>query len=430
MSLSVIIPSHNPDALAIRNILNIAERQPRWRFILVDDGSARPLSQMLPSPLPRNIRLLRNETPQGAGAARNAALRHARETYTVFLDDDDIMHWDIVEEIMHSMDENPSVDVACCLYDIFEDGTKRPAHRHDIEIVDTLLASTSQRVIGLAGNERILRLTNFPWNKVYRTEFLHRISLRFSETKTQNDVFAHWQTLVGAARILVSRKVQCTKTQNRMASRISNTRSRHRLQAFEALRDTCEFVQEVGNPVVEAHFWGFCFDLYHWMRNVAAPDVRGEIDKQYLKLVGMIPPGPLPFEQHAGCKKWELWTMPIGGDIIDGDASDGEEDTFETPGRAEWSIMQAEVSRLSRLADELIKENNTLRGNVSGLKKTIDTKSREIDAKNREINARNIELDARNIEIDNRDRELNSKAVRSALRIRAFYRTLFPVNHP
>lgn len=416
MSLSVIIPSHNPDALAIRNILDISERQPNWRFILVDDGSLRPLGKMLPSPLPLNIKLLRNETPQGAGAARNVALRLAHEEYTVFLDDDDIMHWNVVQEIMHSMDENPSVDVACCLYDIFEDGAKRPALRSDREIVDTLLAGTNQRVVGFAGNERVLRLTNFPWNKVYRTEFLQRISLRFSETPTQNDVFAHWQTLVGAARVLISEKVLCTKTQNRRASRISNTRGRDRLQAFVALRDTCEFVQEAGNPVVEAHFWGFCFDLYHWMRDAAAPEVRGEIDKQYLKLLGLIPPGPLPFEQHAGRKKWELWAMPIDSDIMLGDASDGDEDTFETPGHTEWSIMQAEVSRLNRLADELIKENDSMRGTISELRRTVDTKNHQINAQNTKI--------------DNRDRELNSKAVRYALRIRTFYRTLFPANRP
>jgi glycosyltransferase involved in cell wall biosynthesis len=82
--VSVVISAKNrPDRLrrALESLRT--QSQPILEFIVVDDGSSPPLSD-----LGNDVQILRNERSEGMCAARNTGLRAATGTYVVVIDDD------------------------------------------------------------------------------------------------------------------------------------------------------------------------------------------------------------------------------------------------------------------------------------------------------------------------------------------------------
>ncbi len=88
--ISVIIPVHNR-AHEIGRALESARAQayPNLEIIIVDDGSDDDLKSVLSLCRDLPITLLRHETRQGAGAARNTGIKASRGDYIALLDSDD-----------------------------------------------------------------------------------------------------------------------------------------------------------------------------------------------------------------------------------------------------------------------------------------------------------------------------------------------------
>ena len=91
--VSVVTPMHNA-AKTIKETVDSVRAQTfqAWEMIVVDDGSEDESVEivrdiMLEEP---RLRLLRNDTAQGAAVARNKAIEAAKGRYIAFLDADDI----------------------------------------------------------------------------------------------------------------------------------------------------------------------------------------------------------------------------------------------------------------------------------------------------------------------------------------------------
>jgi len=292
------------------------------------------------------------------GARRNAGISEIRGVYTVFLDDDSFMNCGIVENLMAQMEELPDVDMALSSYRIFQYGKSKPDLDTDHLIMKQSLQDLPSRVVALDGNEDLLRLTDFSWTKLYRSTFIRRIKLRFSETAMKNDVYAHWQSLLGASRILLSNLVQCTKIASSPGERIRNISDHQlQLQAFAALRETCELVHASGRPGVEAVFWQFYRDLARWMLQVAPPASRPLLMCHHISFAGAMPPEIGCFDNGFSFRRWEIWEMKyIADDMLPADATGSS----PHPSLEHWKLCLLEISRLKNLAVELRTDNDCL----------------------------------------------------------------------
>ena len=342
VALSVVIPSHNPEAFFFIQIGKLLAAHPDWQVVIIDDGSDRALQEFLPQAA--NLTVLRNATAQGAGTSRNIGVQAVMGDYTVFLDDDDFMDWGVVEQVMQKMDAAPAVDMAVSSYRFLRDGKLASAHQKDQKILQTTLRGQNSRIVMLDDNEALLRLTNYPWNKVYRTRFIRRIGLRFSDTIVQNDVYAHWQSLLGSSRILVTDLVQCTQAVTMAGSRISNTWDSRRLHAFTALRETYALVQHNPLPRVETAFWAFYHDLVHWMIGSASPGTRVKLMQEHVRFAGIAPRNMTALEADTGIKSWSLWDM----ENIENTTIAAHETTGKPMDPAHLEIWLTEISRLKR----------------------------------------------------------------------------------
>ena len=456
MSISIVIPSHNPEALFLSEVKQLLQTHPEWQIIIVDDASDRPLIDFVPSS--PNLTVIRNETALGAGASRNMGMVAADRDYTIFADDDDFMDWISVQETVAEMTKQPIVDMAISQYKFLRDGVLAEPYAIDIKLMNDILKGQLSRVVPIEGYENLLRVTNFPWTKVYRTSFIRRIGLRFSETSVQNDIFAHWQSLLSASRILVTARVQCLKVDNKRKARINNTADQRRLQAFTALRETYEIICKSENQRLAPVFWAFYRDLVRWMLDVATPQSRLALMRAHLNFVGILPQD-VQLERHTAIKRWELWDMKQLSSILPNDD--------KSPlliDQLNGEIYLAEISRLKRLAAELRSDNDNIRRDLNQrtaernhaqserddarknwdqAKKNVEHLRSEIAAGNQlahnleerdrilsklsdELRQRDFAISDLHHEVADLKRHVNSKAAQMAFRVRNVYLAIVP----
>lgn len=106
--VSVIVPFFNRGAWlreAVESVL--AQTEPRWELILVDDGSTDPACLVNPTGDPR-VRLVRQPN-RGPAAARNHGIELARGRYVAFLDSDDRFAPGKLEAQLGLMESRPTL---------------------------------------------------------------------------------------------------------------------------------------------------------------------------------------------------------------------------------------------------------------------------------------------------------------------------------
>lgn len=131
--VSVVLPTRDrPRRLADAVASVLAQTYRRLEVLVVDDASSTPADTVL-GPLsgrdPR-VRVLRHDRPQGAGAARNAALAAARGELVAFLDDDD--RWDPpkLERQVAYLHDHPAVGIVTAHHRVAVEGGGAPVvHR-------------------------------------------------------------------------------------------------------------------------------------------------------------------------------------------------------------------------------------------------------------------------------------------------------------
>ena len=102
MRLSIIIPYYNTEKYT-DELLNVLERQitKDCEIILIDDGSDEPYE-----PYQDFVRVFRQPN-QGVSVARNKGLKEAKGEYIVFIDSDDLVTEDYIEQIFKAIEANP-----------------------------------------------------------------------------------------------------------------------------------------------------------------------------------------------------------------------------------------------------------------------------------------------------------------------------------
>jgi glycosyltransferase involved in cell wall biosynthesis len=113
-NLSIVISSFNRDDKVSETIQRLFESDLEGfqaiELIIIDDGSPRPVENLLPPPenVPPviNLRLIRQENA-GIGATRNRGFREAKSELVLFLDDDILVKRETLKEIIQAHQDKP-----------------------------------------------------------------------------------------------------------------------------------------------------------------------------------------------------------------------------------------------------------------------------------------------------------------------------------
>lgn len=279
MKLSLIVPVCN-DLEGSRNVVRQAcELGIFTQVILSDDASDMPFSADeitggIPGPYP-DLVILRHEIRGGAGRARNSALAKVTGTHVLFFDADDILRPDLVDVWRRLEQETEDFDF--CIFRHVEERCRQDGHLGMFPSDETLWAEAGAvHVFGELAPKlapKLAQVAAYPWNKIYRTEFLRTGGVRCGETLVHNDIGLHWLGFLRAERILYATVLGCEHVLGTGRNHLTRRRGRERLQVFDALKDV---LAETG-PLSST--WNLAFSLFYldllvWARaRVAAADL-------------------------------------------------------------------------------------------------------------------------------------------------------------
>jgi glycosyltransferase involved in cell wall biosynthesis len=275
MSLALVIPVHDDAENLAALLAQVAAWELFEQVIVVDDASARPVR--LPRNAPASWQVLRLEQNGGAGAARNRGLTEIATDHVLFFDSDDRL----TEEFPWLWEELRDTGVAFdfCLFRHHDSRTGAQDRRGQMDVDDALWRQAAAGhgtlfEIPFEARSTLAETANYPWNKIYRTGFLHDAGLRFSQTPVHNDVLFHWLSFLRAGPILASDRIAAEHRVNADGYRLTNRGSAERLYLFDVLDATAEVLARPGPQEVEVaiplrlSFFAFVGGLIDWARNV------------------------------------------------------------------------------------------------------------------------------------------------------------------
>lgn len=113
--ITIIIPTYNRSGLIIKTLESIIGQSfVSWECIVVDDHSTDDTKAVVNEIMERDSRISYciNERKKGAQGARNTGLYKAKTDWVIFFDSDNIMHPDLLEELVAKISDG--IDVVCC----------------------------------------------------------------------------------------------------------------------------------------------------------------------------------------------------------------------------------------------------------------------------------------------------------------------------
>ena len=201
LKISVIIPAYNAENY-IEECLNsiLEENKISMEVICVDDGSTDRTLSILREYEEKDDRLrVITQKNAGAGAARNNGLKFARGEYLAFLDADDFFDPGMLR-LAYEQAHLDNSDIVVFRSSEFIDSTGE-YREIDCGIREDLLPEKRP----FAGSEIQKNIfeafIGWPWDKLFRAEFIRETQLRFQEQRTTNDALFVFMAIVKAERI-------------------------------------------------------------------------------------------------------------------------------------------------------------------------------------------------------------------------------------
>jgi len=279
--VSVIIPMHNASATVTGVVESFLEIDAAAvEVIVVDDASTDDSAERITALGRAEVSVERLKTNHGAGLARNRGFERATGRYTLFFDADDEIHPLTLASAIGALDDT-GADVAMMPY------RYRRGDSPDFDGMNSFdaaawarYATSPRRVTRLDDVPPLLGFSNYPWNKLARTEHYRRTGLRYGSTPVHNDILGHWLTLLDADSILLLDQPLCTHIVNDGGRNLTNRQSRARLSLLDALEETYSALEarpEKRNRFSH-HYWDFVLRVAAWATTRLTPDVLDEFN--------------------------------------------------------------------------------------------------------------------------------------------------------
>ena len=210
--VSVIIPMYNAEEFihhAVQSVLLQKSFGIATEVILVDNGSTdstRDIAKFY-AKIFNQVKYFEQEV-SGAGAARNMGLKHASGKYVMFLDADDVLDYNAVEELyLHVI--NSQVDVVVSklqMFDEYETFAPIPSGygKGDriLEMSQYTSMGTNYKIEDEVKQELVTVFSDFgPCAKLYRLDFLNRNQIIFPELVNFEDNLFIYEVYLRSKRI-------------------------------------------------------------------------------------------------------------------------------------------------------------------------------------------------------------------------------------
>ena len=199
--VSVIIPAYNASAfigMCLESVLS--QTLSDIEVIVVDDGSTDKTKEVVNGFAAKDARVsLIEQENSFAGVARNNGMKHAKGEYLYFLDADDFVAETMLEDMVGRMDADAS-DVALCRSKHY-DNSNGEVWGIDYSVVVPELDTCYSK--GQLDDSIFQCCVGWPWDKLFRSSFVHEHSLEYQDLRTTNDALFVFLAMCFAEKISV-----------------------------------------------------------------------------------------------------------------------------------------------------------------------------------------------------------------------------------
>ena len=140
-------------------------------------------------PKGHKIRIIRQPQNMGCWAARNRVLDEAQGKYIFLIDSDDYLFDGAIPKLFKKAEETQVEATYGSVLPVDEDGKPiKDSGVDGINLPDMTLRGEDKLACFANDNTKKLRLNNFIWNIMLRSDFIKKHQLRFRQTKFWDDV--------------------------------------------------------------------------------------------------------------------------------------------------------------------------------------------------------------------------------------------------
>ncbi|EPK8636573.1 glycosyltransferase [Klebsiella pneumoniae] len=235
--VSVVIPVYNAEEYIADTLKNIVSQSLyEIEIIIINDYSSDNTLDILKeiASSDERIRIIDNAVNIGAGISRNIGLSEAKGEYIIFLDDDDYVDTNMLKH-MSECAELSGADIVVCRSRSFNLQSLQYAPMPD-SIRKDLLPEKAVFSPGDIERDFFRAFIWWPWDKLFRREFIIQHSLSYQDLRTSNDLFFVCASMLSAEKVTILDEILIAHTINRKTS-LSSTRSVSYHCALDALRD-------------------------------------------------------------------------------------------------------------------------------------------------------------------------------------------------
>ena len=272
-TLTLAIPAHNDHAPLLRLLACAAKLDCVAHVVVVDDGSDVALdADELRTALGGDLTLLRHDTARGPGPARNRALKAVTTRHVLFVDADDL----VTDELSPLMRDLNGRDFDFCLFQ-YHDTRLEQGLEWGQMIWDQAFWQASGVALGAlntvtpAAAAQLAGCANYPWNKIYRTDFLRDHAITCSDILLHEDVELHWRSFIHADNILASDRIGVIHFVSDAGTRLTNRTGPERLEVFTPLTRIARELETHAQHTYALPFARFTLGLIAWIANNLDP---------------------------------------------------------------------------------------------------------------------------------------------------------------
>lgn len=293
--ISVIVPIYNVEKYlrkCVDSIIN--QTYKNLEIILVDDGSPDNCPKICDEYAKQDSRIkVIHKENGGLSDARNAGMNIATGEYISFIDSDDWIKSEMIEDMYNRMIEDNSDLVSSGVLWVDENGVEI----RNATVSENCVLNTEQAMTELINDGK---LKQHVWNKLYKADLIKNIP--FDKGKYHEDVFWSYKVIGEAERISIEKNSYYFYVQ-RSESIMGEKYSAKRLDALDAMKLRCEYMKErfpkLYNNALTVYI-GSC--MYHLQLTLIAGTDK-EVIRNIENRIGYKKNGNV-FENLAGKQKW------------------------------------------------------------------------------------------------------------------------------
>lgn len=422
--ISVVIPAYNVEKYICQCMDSVVNQTYKeLEIIVVDDGSSDNTLQILKRYESSDKRVsIYEQENKGAGAARNLGLSKASGEYIIFLDADDFSELNMLEEALKFLKEK---DADVCVFKSYEyDDVTGLEHVIDYSILDWMVPDSN--VFSWRDNpKRIFNFCNgWPWDKLYKKEFVDKHKLEFQEIRTSNDTYFVLTSLALADRICTLRVPLLHHRVNNRTS-LSTTREKSFECCFLAADKLISGLMKLPYyPQIEQSLFNCVSNFFNWHMMTISSNYKKElfirmkdemlVKYPFLKKNRLDYEPPFLFDNMQNIADFDYQHYLLNERIVN-NGNDIRNGLFAVNDRINENInsvnrvidllnedrnTQQELERLRIELDNVNKDNVNLRAEVDRLCSDADKLRQETGSRVKEIESKDIQL-------MEKDREIN-----------------------